>query len=502
MSDQENQPQSLSGESRSPEKPLPDPDPPVVTSHELILENETHAYQATFGKLPIRNGSSEIEATLSFASYTLGEEPHGDPNRPLTILFNGGPGSASVWLHLGGLGPRRVKMLDDGGMPAPPFEIVNNELSWLPFTDLLFIDPVETGYSKAASTDLTEKFCTVDGDLDLVGEFIRLYLSRYNRWASPLFVGGESYGTFRAAGLAGKVAEKGIIFNGIILISSVLDLGTLLFESGDDLPFVCYFPSFAATAWFHNALGPDHQHKPLESFLSEVEAWTRDVYAPALMLGHTLSLDKQQGIAAQMSSYTGLPADRLIDWNLRITGGRFCNELLRPTRRIVGRLDSRHTGFDPAASTDNLAFDPSMSAIRAPFTAAFNSYVRSELGYHTDDEYQILRGIPWKWGDGRDGAPRTTFGLQDAFARNPYLQLLVLSGYFDLATPYFATRYTLDRLTVDPEVRSAIQTRHYPSGHMLYIDIEMMKQSRDDVRAFIEGTLAMPGKPLRPGFEE
>lgn len=501
MSAQEDQIHSHANESRSSDKPLRDPDPPVITNHELILETETLSYQASFGKLPIRNANSEIEATLSYASYSLGSEPIGDPTRPLTILFNGGPGSASVWLHLGGLGPRRVKMLDDGGMPSPPFEIVNNELSWLPFTDLLFIDPVETGYSKAASTELTEKFCTVDGDLDLIGEFIRLYLSRNNRWSSPLFVGGESYGTFRAAGLAGKVAEKGIVFNGIILISSVLDLGTLLFESGDDLPFVCYLPSFAATAWYHNALAQDHQQKPLETYLSEVEAWTRDAYAPALMLGHTLSIEKQQEIAAQLSSYTGLPADRLMQWNLRITGGRFCNELLRANNRIVGRLDSRHTGFDPAASTDDLAYDPSMSAIRAPFTAAFNAYVRSELGYETDDEYQILRGIPWKWGDGREGAPRTTFGLQDAFARNPYMQLLVLSGYFDLATPYFATRYTLDRLAVDPHVRAAIQTRHYPSGHMLYIDIEMMRQSRDDVLTFIEGALGVPGKPLRPGFD-
>jgi carboxypeptidase C (cathepsin A) len=474
------------------EETLPVPPPPTVTKHKIEVRQKSLSYEATFGKLPIRNPKGDIEATLSFTAYTAGDAEGGDRSRPLTFMFNGGPGSSSVWLHLGGIGPRRVSMQDDGGMPPPPFRIVDNDHTWLDFTDLVFVDPVDTGYSRAANEELTKKYLSVKGDLELTGQFVQSYLNRFNRWSSPLFLGGESYGTFRSAGLAGTLIEKGIVFNGIILISSVLELGTLLFQSGDDLPYSLYPPSFAATAWYHRALEPNLQRKSLAELLPEVERWSQERYAVALARGNTLPAGERQEIVLALARYTGLSAELIDQWNLRISGSRFCNELLRGSKRTVGRLDSRHTGFDPSASSDTLVFDPSMSAIRAPFTAAFNHYVRDELGHEGDDEYHILRTLEWNWGDAEDAAPRTTNQLQDAFANNPYLHVLVMSGYYDLATPYFATRHTFDRLTLDPQIRQQIRTIEYEGGHMIYLATDLMASMQSDVASFV--ALAQAGK--------
>jgi len=475
------------------------PPPPIVSRHEIPVQGATLQYETTFGLMPIQNAKGDIEATMSFSTYTAGESVGGDRSRPLTFLFNGGPGSSSVWLHMGGIGPRRVRMEDDGAMPPPPFEIIDNELTWLEFTDLVFVDPVDTGYSKAANEELTKKFLSVDGDFELTGEFIRRYLTRYNRWSSPLFLTGESYGTFRSAGLAGNLVEKGIVFNGVILVSSVLEVGTLLFNSGDDLPYILFLSSYAATAWYHQALEPDLQHRPLPALLKEVEDWSTEQYSVALANGSALSDEKREEVVQRLARYTGISADLISQWNLRIAGPRFCNELLRSKGKTVGRLDSRHTGFDPESSTDNLAFDPSMSAIRPPFTAALNNYVRNELGYETDDEYQILRRLEWSWGDRREGAPRTTAELQNAFANNPYLHLLVTSGYFDLATPYSATRHTLGRLRLDPGTRRQIRSLQYPGGHMIYVDSELMAQIKSDVSSFVADALAASARSLSPG---
>jgi carboxypeptidase C (cathepsin A) len=386
----------------------------------------------------------------------------------------------------------------EGAMPPPPFEVVENAFTWLGFSDLVFVDPVDTGYSKAATDELRKKFLSVEGDLGLNAEFIRRFLSRHKRWSSPLFLGGESYGTFRSAGLAGNLLEQGIAFNGVILVSSVLELGTLLFESGDDLPYLLYVPSYAATAWFHGRLEPALQERPLADLLAEVETWTMNTYTIALARGHALPAAERDAVRQQLSRYTGLPEDQIERWDLRISGPRFCNELLRESRRIAGRLDSRHTGFDPEAATDNGTFDPSMSAIRPPFTAAFNAYVRDELRHETEEEYHILRGLDWTWGDAHEGAPRTTAEIEEAFSRNPYLHLLVLSGYYDLATPYFATQYTLGRLRIDPGIRDQIVTVDYPGGHMMYIAHDILEQMQQDVAAFVEKALATPQKPLRP----
>ena len=466
-------------------KGLPEPAEPISSLHTVATDAGRLDYTATFGFLPVRNKKGEIDANLSFTSYTLVQPEDHLPPRPLTFMFNGGPGSASVWLHMGGLGPRRIRMESDGGMPVPPFHVIENPETWLVFTDLVFIDPVDTGYSKAATPELTEKFLSVEGDLEIDGEFIRLYLGRFDRWDAPTFLGGESYGTFRSAGIAGKLVDHGIVFNGIILISSVLELGTLLFESGDDIPYALYLPSYAATAWYHGRLADELQNRPLADLLEEVETWSLETLLPALSKGSSMTESERAAVIDAYARFTGLEPNLIDQRNLRVDGSTFCKELLAENNRVVGRLDSRHTGFDPELSSGGASYDPSMSAIRAPFTAAINQYLRRELGYHSDDEYQILRSLDWNWEKAENGTPRTDHYLEKAFAQNPSMSLLVTSGFYDLATAYFATRYTLNRLDIGQKQRSRITLKEYPGGHMTYVAEEAMKAIRDDVEAFI-----------------
>jgi carboxypeptidase C (cathepsin A) len=387
-------------------------------------------------------------------------------------------------------------MLDDGAMPTPPFVLEENEHTWLEQTDLVFIDPVDTGYSRATTPELAKKFKGVKYDLESVGEFIRLYLSRYGRWASPLFLVGESYGTFRAAGLAGLLIEKGIAFNGIVLVSSILDLLTARFDVGNDLPYVLFLPTYAATAWRHKRLPADLQSRDLADVLTEVEAWAGGDYTVALAKGAALTGDERAAVAEQLARYTGLSQRYVEQSNLRIQIHRFCKELLRDEGKTVGRLDSRYTGFDALGVSERPDFDPSMSAIRPPYTAMLNDYVGTELGYKTDAEYHILRGLEWDWGSAGEGYAKTAEGLSSAFAKNPYLHVFIASGYYDLATPYYATKYTLNHLTLDSSTRANIHTGEYPVGHMVYLEKTVLAQLKTDVAAFIADALAIEGKPL------
>jgi carboxypeptidase C (cathepsin A) len=479
-----------------PKAPEPPEEPPVVTKHESRIGERTLRYDATAGILPIKNEKGETEARLFFTAYTV-ESPGGTKDRPLMFSFNGGPGSSSVWLHLGGLGPRRVRMLDDGAMPAPPFRLEENEQTWLEQTDLVFIDPVDTGYSRATTPELAKKFCGVKHDLESVGEFIRLYLSRYGRWASPLFLVGESYGTFRAAGLAGLLIEKGIAFNGIVLVSSILDLLTARFDVGNDLPYVLFLPTYAATAWRHGRLPSDLQSKELADVLAEAEAWAAGEYTIALAQGTGLAGEERAAVVERLARYTGLSPRYVEQSNLRIQIHRFCKELLRDEGRTVGRLDSRYTGFDALGVTERPDFDPSLSAIRPPYTSMLNDYVGTELGYKTDAEYHILRSLEWDWGSAGEGYAKTAEALSSAFARNPYLHLFIASGYYDLATPYFATKYTLNHLALDEPTRANIHTGEYPVGHMVYLEKGVLSKLKADVAAFIADALAAEGKPLQ-----
>ena len=460
-----------------------------MRTHQVAIGGRRLSYITTAGMLPVRNDKGEIEANLFFTAYTLAG-PDGGAHRPLTFTFNGGPGSASVWLHMGGLAPKRVQMLDDGGMPRPPFTLVDNESSWLGATDLVFIDPVDTGYSRATSDDFAKKAKDVDGDLASVGEFIRLYLTRYRRWTSPLFLAGESYGTYRSAGLAGYLIERGIAFNGIILISSILNMQTARFAPGNDLPYVLFLPTYAATAWHHRRLASDLQSKGIRSFLNEVEEWVESTYVPALSLGDRLPEAQRSLVLDGLEKYSGLSRSYLDLANLRIHIQGFCKELLRTERSAVGRLDSRFTGSDRSGVSESPDFDPSMAAIRPPFTTVINDYIRRELGYESDVEYHILRGLDWGWGDGVKGYADTSDALRDAFAKNPYLHVFVASGYYDLATPYYATLYTVNHMNLDANARGNIVMEEYPVGHMVYLEKEALAKLQRDVAAFIPRALS------------
>jgi carboxypeptidase C (cathepsin A) len=479
---------SPSAQQRGPqERPTPPAEePPVVTHHEINVGGKTLRYTATVGMMPIKNRDGETEARIFFMAYTLNDA--GNRNRrPLTFSFNGGPGSASVWLHLGAIGPRRVPMNPDGTMPAPPYQLVDNEQTWLNQTDLVFIDPVGTGYSRVVRPE-AQRFFGLNGDIESVGEFIRMYLTRYERWTSPLFLAGESYGTTRASALSGYLIGRGIAFNGIVLISTIMNFETTDFAAGNDLPYVMFLPSYAATAWYHKKLPSDLQSKSVQRVVAEVEQWATNDYTLALGKGDRLIGQERQEVVAKLARYTGLSPQFVDNANLRVSLGLFRKELLRSEKRSIGRLDARFKGFDANYATDSPEFDASEAAIRPPYTSTFNNYVRSELGYKTDLEYYILGGgitTPWNWNT-NNGYVDTSVALRNALARNPYLKIYVAMGYYDMATPYFAVDYTLHHISLDPMLLKNFSTGYYEAGHMMYIDEKQLGRLRTDVGKFID----------------
>jgi carboxypeptidase C (cathepsin A) len=464
-------------------------EPISVTRHSIRAGGRQLNYTVTTGFMPIRNAQTgETEAKMFFIAYTLDNAP---ASRPLMFSFNGGPGSASVWLHLGALGPKRVKMLDSGLMPPPPYELIDNDQTWLTETDLVFIDPVGTGYSRANKQELAGKFFGVNGDIDSVGEFIRMYLGRYERWSAPLFLVGESYGTTRAAGLSNHLFERGVGLNGILLVSTVMNFQTIRFASNNDFPLVLILPSYATTAWYHKRLSPQMQAKPVEQVAREAEDFAMNEYLPALMRIDRLSAQERQNLLDRFSQFTGLSKTFIEQNNFRVELGEFNKELLRDQRRTTGRLDSRFTGIDRDAASDNPDFDPSMSAIRPPYTAAFNDYVRRDLGFKTDLEYYILGGGvgAWNWNT-NNGYADTSMPLKDAMSKNPYMKIFMANGYYDMATPFFAAEYTVSAMNLDPQLRQNITFAYYEAGHMMYIEKNSLRKLKEDAARFIQSSLA------------
>jgi carboxypeptidase C (cathepsin A) len=484
-------PEKVKGAAAEEERALAAEDKPVVTRHHITVNGKVLSYTATAGTLPIRNAAGKIEARMFFVAYTA-DTAGKTGQRPLLFAFNGGPGSSSVWLHLGALGPKRVKLPDDGSMPSPPFQLIDNPETWLAQTDLVFVDPVGSGYSRAVEADQASKFFSLKGDIESVGEFIRLYLTRYERWSSPLFLAGESYGTMRAAGLSDDLIEHGIACNGIILISTVLNFATISFTQGNDLPYALFLPSYTAATWYHHRLPADFG-RDLTADLREVEQWALDDYLPALARGDRLTPAERQEIIRRLARYTGLDERYIDNSNLRIEAQRFAMELLRQEKCVVGRFDSRLTGNDLFAMAETPDFDPSLAAVRPPFTAVFNDYVRRELGYENDQEYYILGGGigHWDWG-ANNAFAETAEALRKAFSKNPRMKLFVASGLFDLATPYLSADYTLDHLGLAVALRRNISTARYGAGHMLYTDARSRTQLANDVAAFIRTALAPP----------
>lgn len=466
--------------------------PPIVTEHSIKLDGKDFKYTATVGMLALRDEFGEIKAGIFFTAYSAASEGP----RPLTFSFNGGPGSSSVWLHLGAIGPRRVQLKEDGMMPSPPFRLVDNEHTWLRHTDLVFIDPVGTGFSRAVKKEDAPKYWGLEGDIESVGDFIRTYLTKYNRWLSPLFMVGESYGTTRAAGLSNHLLQRGVAFNGITLVSSILNFQTARFTTGNDLPFYLFLPTYAATAWYHKRLPSDLQKKPLASFLREVESFAKGEYWPALADGGAIKDSVRKRVALKLARYTGLNPKYVDLTELRIQIHRFCKELLRDERRTVGRLDSRYKGIDGSHVAELPEIDPANAAILPAYASTQNDYVRRVLGYETDLPYYVFNpGDLWKnwdWGSAGQGYPDTGESLRKAISNNPYMKVFVASGYFDLATPYFATQYTLDHLGLDPSLRGNVQVGYYEAGHMMYVHNEYLAKLRHDIEGFYVEALPTP----------
>lgn len=457
-----------------------------TTHHSVEIAGVQVDYRADAGTMVMRSEEGEARATIYYTAYFReGAEPVAE--RPITYCFNGGPGSSSVWLHLGVYGPRRVKMTDDGFAPPPPYELVDNAHSLLDVTDLVFIDPVGTGYSRAVEGEDPHQFHGLEEDIESVGEFIRLFTTRHQRWASPKFLSGESYGTTRAAGLALHLQSRhGLYLNGIVMVSAILNFQTARFDRGNDLPYALFLPTYTATAWYHGRLAPELQGD-LGATLREVEEFASTDYTLALMEGDRLDPGRRQEIAERLARYTGLSVEYVLATDLRIRIHRFCKELLRSEDRTVGRLDSRFTGTDVDAAGEGYEFDPSYAAIQGPYTACLNQYLRGELGFESDLPYEILTGRvhPWSYASSENRYVNVGERLRQAMTRNPSLRVYVANGLYDLATPYYATRYTFDHLGLDPELAGNVTMGDYPAGHMMYIHLPSLERFRDEVVAFL-----------------
>jgi carboxypeptidase C (cathepsin A) len=464
--------------------------PLVSTQHSVTISGQVINYTATTGYLVLRKEDETPRAKMFFVAYTKNDEDN-PAQRPITFAFNGGPGSSSVWLHLGALGPKRVLMTDQGEPLPPPYQLVDNAYSWLDKTDLVFIDPVETGYSRPAKGVKKSAFTGYEQDIESVGDFIRLYTTRNGRWSSPKFLAGESYGTTRAAGLSGYLQDRhGMYLNGLMLISSILNFQTARFGRGNDLPYILFLPTYAAIAHYHQQLpGPTPD---LDTFLDEVEEFALGNYSLALMRGDSLSADQRRALADRLHRYTGLDTAYLRRTNYRIHISRFVKELRRDEGITVGRLDGRLTGRDYDDAGEQYDFDPSLDGtITGPYTTALNAYLHDELNYENDLPYEILTGRvqPWDYSNVQNEFLNVAETLREAMNKNPFLKVHVFNGYYDLATPYFATEYTFSHMHLRDSLANNVSMSYYPAGHMMYIHQPSLVKMKQEVDQFIEDSV-------------
>ena len=499
----------------------PDEDPaPSVTAHTITVNGKVIKYHATTGYIVLKEEEGKPlvkdatppptapdadkakeddkrtkdglkpKAKVFFVAYTLDDVT--DPaTRPLTFCFNGGPGSASIWLHMGAFAPRRAKLTDDGEAPPPPYQLVDNESTWLDRTDLVFIDPVSTGYSRTLPKENPAQYHGLKEDIASVGDFIRLYTTQNSRWLSPKIVLGESYGTTRAAGLSDYLQSRyGLYLNGIVLVSSALNFGSIEFTPQNDTPYIGFLPTFATTAWYHKKLSPDLQAKGVAEVAALARAFADNDYTLALAHGDTLPAGEKQRIAAELSHLTSLSAAYWLQHKLRVTDFLFFTHLLMDEDKIIGRFDARYTGHRYEPGTDGTAgdgeYDPSDEAVTGPLTAAFNDYVRRELKFSSDIPYETATDVsPWNFGDASEGFPSTADDLRKAMTRNPYLKVWVTCSYYDLATPYFAAERLVAGLNLDAATRANLRFTYYESGHMLYVHQPSRVKFKTDFESFL-----------------
>jgi carboxypeptidase C (cathepsin A) len=463
-----------------------------VTEHSIKIDGQTISYKATASTTLLKDAKGEPTALIFSTAYSRSDAKDMSV-RPLAFIYNGGPGSASIWLHMGAFGPRRVVTANATQTPPPPYKLVDNIGCLLDKADLVFIDPVGTGFSRAVGKAEGKDFWGVDQDVKSLAEFISIYINRNNRWNSPKFLIGESYGTFRSAALGNFLqSSKGIYINGIVLISSVLDVATLQFATGDDRSYMFYLPSYAAAAAYYKLL--KEPPSDLTAFLVEVRKFASTEYAEALMKGSQLGDAEKAGVAKKLSHYTGLSEDFLVKADLRVNLSQFNAELERSRGLTIGRYDARYSGPTIDLLTENSEYDPSYTAVSGAFTAAFNVYCREELKYSPERNYETLSGEPgrnwdWKHNGGRGfggGASNVEGDLAQALLTNPHLQVEVENGLFDQATPFFATEYTMDHLGIPSNLRTHIHLNYYESGHMIYLHEVDLAKLRANVANFIE----------------
>ncbi len=463
---------------------------PVVTHHSIkSASGKTLNYTATTGRLPIKDGFGNIEAEMFFVAYTL--DGQDASKRPVTFAFNGGPGSASIWLHMGALGPRKVTLQNEGWMPQGPYKLMDNPYTPLDQTDLVLVDAIGTGYSRPLDVNTGKKFWGLKGDIEGFGEFIRMYISRYDRWSSPLFLLGESYGTTRAAGIAGYLVDKGIAFNGITLLSTIIDFQSVITTRRNDEGYIYTLPTFTSIAWYHKKLPSDLQGGDLAKARAEAEQFASGEYATALAKGDALSQAERQNIIDKLARYTGLKKDFIDQQNLRVDVRGFTSNLLIDQKLFVGRLDGRYSMPNPSPGPMSF-FDPSSAATTPPFVSVFNDYVRRELGYKVDMPYytsardgQYGPAFTWSWGE-EQGFADTASALRSAMIKNPFMKVQVMEGYYDLATPYYAVNYTMDHLDLAPQYHKNISFATYEAGHMVYLHTPSLEKMHKDYTGFVE----------------
>jgi len=455
---------------------------PSITEGSVSIQGKTIAYTAETGYLKLQDESLKHTANMFYISYR--KKDADATNRPISFCFNGGPGSSSIWLHLGALGPKRIATTPEGNATPPPYAIENNEYSWLDLTDLVFIDPVGTGFSRPAEGEKADQFYGYKNDIEAVSEFIRLFLNKEKRWQSPKYLVGESYGTTRAVGVSKYLIEEhGINVNGISLISAALDFRTLREYDGNDLATICYLPVCASTAYYHNQV--DTVAVNFADFLKQAEFFATNSYMHALSKGRNLGNEDKNAIADSLARYTGLDKTFILKNHLRVPSYRFRKALLNDQWKNVGRYDTRLTIQDTDPANDYGGDDASYVHIKGAFSTCMNSYVRTDLQYSNDLPYKIIGNVyPWQFANGR--YLNVVPDLERALIQNPSMKVWVANGYYDMATSYFGTQYALSHLFVPDNLFANISMTYYYGGHMMYLIDSQLKKLKTDARAFYQ----------------